>query len=119
MQDPKSENNKVIDKNQHNSVENNGESHTQKSKSFSSNDYKKDNVDTYLKIADDNTNDILEFDLVYVREKNKSNQFLEVKITFYDDYQQPQEITKLIDSKEQFDKIKSFFSNLEWDVSIK
>lgn len=84
------------------------------SRSSNSGDVKKNNFDTYIRVEEGEGAESLEFDLIYVRERGRASQFLEVKFSYNDQYGQLQEVRKLIESKEQFDKIKNFFVNLDW-----
>jgi len=60
--------------------------------------------------------DILELDLIFIREKGLSQQFLEITITGHNPQNQsPQSGIKVIQSKESFEKLKNYFNQLNWE----
>jgi hypothetical protein len=69
---------------------------------------------TYLKVGDETSS--LEFDLVTFRQKGKEERYLSVSFLGYNINKEPVEAQEAFINvgEEDFNKIKSFFSNLEW-----
>jgi len=69
---------------------------------------------TYLKVGDETSS--LEFDLVTFRQKGKEERYLSVSFTGYNINKEPVEVQEAFINvgEEDFNRIKSFFSNLEW-----
>lgn len=69
---------------------------------------------TYLKVGDETSS--LEFDLVTFRQKGKEERYLSVSFYGFNINKEPVETQEAFINigEEEFAKIKSFFSNLEW-----
>jgi hypothetical protein len=60
----------------------------------------------------------IEFDLVSFRQKGEETRYLSIKVTGFDDEKDlpaPQSAAMSISNKEEFEKLKAFFSQLEWN----
>lgn len=78
----------------------------------------KDNkVQTYIMVGNDESG-YVELDLVAFREKGEESRYLVTKLTsvaaMEHDEPKKSEFYISIDSEEEFNKLKSFFSQLEW-----
>lgn len=77
---------------------------------------KENKVETYIMVGNDESG-YVEFDLVAFREKGEESRYLVTKLTSIDsssEENQKSEFYISIDSEEEFNKMKSFFSQLEW-----
>lgn len=78
---------------------------------------KRTNGETYFRYQDDEGG-MLEVDLVTFREKGRETRYLSLALHGYDMSQNPpipQKTFLSIGSKEAFEKVKEFFSNLNWE----
>jgi len=80
----------------------------------------KASMSTFVSVGnDEDQNDsLIEMDLVYVRQKGKEERFLKIELSGHNitDPSRPNQYAiKVVNTKEEFEKLKSFFTQLEWD----
>jgi len=80
----------------------------------------KASMTTFVSIGSDSNEDdsLVEMDLVYVRQKGKEERFLKIELSGHNitDPSRPQQYAiKVVNTKEEFEKLKNFFTQLEWD----
>lgn len=76
-------------------------------------------MQTYIQFGEgEEVREFIEFDLIFMREKGESQQFLEITTSWMDSQGQKQAIRKIIQSKDDFDALKKYFSQLVWDVNL-
>lgn len=76
------------------------------------------NYKTYFLFSDKNSGCSLELDLVTFREKGEETRYLSFLLNGIDTSQSPpvpQSSRLTIESKEEFEKIKNFFAQLNWE----
>lgn len=73
-------------------------------------------TDTYISIGDKNQG-IVEFDLMSHREKGQEVRYLHIQVRGYslDEKGTPSNTYMALQNKEDFEKVKSFFSTLKWE----
>lgn len=73
---------------------------------------------TYISLSDEKSRTLFEMDLVFIRQKGENEKFLEITFSEVQNVQ-GQDVAvrhvKEVRTKEEFDKLKDFFSNLSWD----
>lgn len=84
------------------------------------NSSKKNHMNTFVSIGSDaqENDSLIELDLVYVREKGREERFLKIELSGHNitHPERPQQYAiKVVNSKEEFDKLKNFFAQLEWE----
>ena len=71
-------------------------------------------MQTYTKL--ENENGVIELDLVFVREKGQSQQFLEISVSGVDPSSgQQYHGMRIVDNKEDFLALKEYFNQLKWE----
>lgn len=80
----------------------------------------KGSMSTFVSIGSDENQDdsLIEMDLVYVRQKGKEERFLKIELSGHNitDASRPNQYAiKVVNTKEEFEKLKNFFTQLEWD----
>jgi len=79
----------------------------------------KNAMQTYLHVPQNEENNSpgdIEFDLIFMREKGQAQQFMEISISgILPDTSNPSTMRKIIASKEDFEVLKKYFSQLTWE----